>query len=262
MGLPLLLVFLFLAGILGGLLGSLSGLGGGVVLVPVLVIAFQVPLVDAIGASAVSVLATSTTTGAAYVGDRLTDVRIGMFLEIATDPGALIGVAATLLLARAGLSSLLLIVLGAVLLATLPGSLHRAASTGPRSLPDARATRLGLSGSYWDAHLGREVDYGATRTTPALGTMFAAGAVSGMFGIGSGVLKVLAMERFLGLPLKVATATSNFMIGVTVALGTVAGSFVGSRILPGTSTERLRTIFLVVVAVIGLELILRGVGLP
>ncbi|MGI0132913.1 MAG: sulfite exporter TauE/SafE family protein [Thermoplasmata archaeon] len=283
MDLILLLAALVILGAGAGLVGSLAGLGGGLVIVPLLVVVFQVPLVDAIGASAVSVLATSATTGAAYVEDRLTDVRIGMFLEIATVPGALLGVIATLALARLGLASALLVLLGIILLATLPGSWRRRdARDLPPPPPDARSRRLGLRGIYHDPRLGRDIEYQAGRTTPALATMFGAGIVSGMFGIGSGVLKVLALERFLGLPLKVATATSNFMIGVTVAasagvlllagdvnpvliapvaLGTVAGSYLGSRILPGLSSTILRLIFLGVVAVLAAELIARGVGL-
>ena len=282
MVLILLLALLALVGVAAGFLGSLAGLGGGIVLIPVLVLGFQVPILDAIGASAVSVLATSTTTGAAYVQDRLTDVRIGMFLEIATVPGALIGVTSTLLLSRFGLSSALLVVLGVILLATLPGSLRERGPGGDCPPPDVRSRRLGLRGSYFDAHARKEVPYEAGRTDPALATMFGAGVVSGMFGIGSGVLKVLALNRFLGLPQKVATATSNFMIGVTVAassgvlllagavnpvlvapvtLGSVVGSFAGTRLLPKTSDRRLHLVFLAVIAVLAVELILRGLGL-
>ncbi len=278
----ILLLLILLVGVAAGLLGSLSGLGGGVVIVPLLVVAFQIPLVDAIGASAVSVLATSTATGAAYVRDRLTDIRIGMFLEIATVPGALFGVTATLLLAKSGLGSALLVALGAVLLFTVPSSLSRAAKPAGERRVDRRSRALKLKGSYYDPHLGREVSYEAERTTPALATMFAAGTVSGMFGIGGGVLKVLALERFLGLHAKVATATSNFMIGVTVAassgvlllagdvnpviagpvaLGTAVGAMVGSRLLPGMSSARVASIFLVLVAVLGVELVLRGLGI-
>jgi len=276
-----ILLLLLLVGIGAGLLGSLSGLGGGVVIVPILVVGFQVPLVDAIGASAVSVLATSTTTGAVYVRDRLADVRIGMFLEIATVPGALVGVTSTLLLAKVGLTSALLVGLGVVLLLTVPGGLRRPPESEPPQPADARSRRLDLRGSYYDARTHQELPYQAGRTTPALLTMFGAGTVSGMFGIGSGVLKVLALERFLGLPPKVATATSNFMIGVTVAasvgvlllagyvnpvlaapvaLGTVAGSLVGSQALPRISDRRLAILFVAVIAILGVELILRGVG--
>jgi uncharacterized membrane protein YfcA len=282
MDLLAVLALLLLVGVVAGLLGSLSGLGGGVVIVPILVVGFQVPLIDAIGASAVSVLATSTTTGAAYVRDRLADVRIGMFLEIATVPGALIGVTSTLLLAKVGLASSLLVALGVVLLITVPSGLRRRAGGAPPPAPDERSRRLDLRGSYHDEQSQRDVPYQAGRTTPALLTMFAAGMISGMFGIGSGVLKVLALERFLGLPTKVATATSNFMIGVTVAasvgvlllagdvnpvlaapvaLGTVAGSLGGSRALPRMSDRRLTVIFAAVVAVLGVELVLRGLGL-
>ncbi len=283
LSLVLTILMLVLVAIAAGFLGSLAGLGGGVVIVPVLVVFFQVPFVDAVGASAISVLATSAATGSAYVKDRLTDLRIGMFLEIATVPGALIGATATIFLARSNLVSLLLVGLGLVLLASVPGNLRkvREGTTGP-AVPDDRSKRLGLSGSYFDLHLHREVPYNAGRTTPALGVMFAAGLVSGLFGIGSGVLKVQALERYLGLPIKVATATSNFMIGVTVAatsgvllsagyidpviaapvaLGTAAGSFVGSWLFPGLSSRVVQGVFLTILIVLAVEIILRGLGL-
>jgi uncharacterized membrane protein YfcA len=277
------IALLLLAGSGAGFVGSLAGLGGGVVLVPILVLGFQVPFVDAVGASAVTVLATSTTTGATYVHDRLTDVRIGMFLEIATVPGAFVGVVATLLLTRAGLTDLLLVALGTLLLATIPQSLLRAGNEHiPAVPPDRISRRFGLHGSYYDRRRREEVRYVGGRAAPALGTMFGAGIVSGLFGIGSGVLKVLALERFLGLPVKVATATSNLMIGVTVAassgvllaaghvnpvlaapvaVGTVAGSFLGSRALPWLSNRLVQYVFLIVVGALAAELIVRGVGL-
>jgi len=283
MSLDLVLALLLGTGVAAGFLGSLSGLGGGVLLVPILVVGFQLPLVDAIGASAVSVLATSTTTGAAYAGAGLADVRIGMFLEIATVPGALVGVTSTLLLAHLDLTSALLVALGVVLLLTVPASLREGAKERPLPPADARSRRLRLEGSVYDERDHVRVEYQARRTSPALGTMFAAGMVSGMFGIGGGVLKVLALERFLGLPTKVATATSNFMIGVTVAasagvlllagdvnpvvvapvaLGTVVGSLGGSRALPRLDSRALGFLFLAVVAALGVELILRGLGFP
>ncbi len=276
-----LLLLLFAIG--AGFLGSLAGLGGGVIIVPILVILFHVPFVLAVGASAISVLATSNTAGSAYVHDHLTDLRIGMFLEIATVPGALIGATLTIYLTKAGLVPLLLIALGVVLLATIPGSFMKHHTEVPEGVvPDHLSRRLGFGGSYQDKHLRRQVDYMGESTKPALGVMFSAGIVSGMFGIGSGVLKVLALDRAMKLPMKVSTATSNFMIGVTaaagagvllaagymnpvlaapVALGTTLGAFVGSRILPGLSNSVVRYVFLVLMAVLAVELILRGLGI-
>jgi hypothetical protein len=277
-------LLLVLVAIAAGLVGSLTGLGGGVVVIPILVIFFGTSIPIAIGTGFVTILATSSATGAAYVRDRLSDLRIGMFLEIATVPGALMGATATVFLTHANLESALLIALGVVLLAIIPGSLARRHIELPPPIPpDARSRRLGLTGQYHDNALDQDVSYQAARTSPALGVMFGAGMVSGMFGIGGGVFKVLALERFLNLPMKVATATSNFMIGVTaaagagvmlsagyvnpvvaapVALGTAFGAYVGSRVLPGLQNRTVRIIFLPVIAALAIEVILRGFGLP
>ena len=284
MDLGLFMLLLALVAVLAGLVGSLTGLGGGVVVIPVLVIFFGVPFPIAVGTGAMTILATSSTTGAAYLRDRLTDLRIGMFLEIATVPGALVGATVTVFLAHANLENALLIALGFVLLAIVPGSIARRNEELPSGVvPDARSRSLGLVGEYHDEALGQEVHYQAADTDPAIGVMFGAGVVSGMFGIGGGVFKVLALERFLRLPMKVSTATSNFMIGVTaaagagillaagyvnpliaapVALGTAAGAYVGSRILPGLRNRTVRLLFLPVIVGLAIEVILRGLGLP
>ncbi len=273
-----------LTGVAAGLVGSLSGLGGAVVVIPVLVIAFAVPFPEATGAGLVTILATSSTAGASYVRERLTDLRIGMFLEIATVPGALIGATATVFLTHASLDSALLIALGCVLLAIIPGSLRRRHEELPPEgiVPDARSRKFGLSGRYHDAALGRDVSYTAAETTPALGVMFGAGIVSGMFGIGAGVFKVLALDRYLRLPMKISTATSNFMMGVTAAagagilllagyvnpviaapaaIGTAAGAYAGSQLLPQLRNRTLRLLFLPVIAGLAVETILRGLGI-
>jgi hypothetical protein len=247
------------------------------------VVLFGTSVPVAIGTGFVTILATSAATGATYVRDHLTDIPIGMFLEIATVPGALVGATATVFLTHANLASTLLIALGVVLLATIPISLSRRNVEIPAELPQGPvARRLGLSGVYHDRFFGRDVPYQAARARPALGVMFSAGVVSGMFGIGAGVLKVLALERSMNLPMKVATATSNFMIGVTaaagagvmlaagyvnpvvaspVAIGTAAGAYLGSRILPGLRNRTVRIIFLPVILVLAVEVILRGLGL-
>jgi uncharacterized membrane protein YfcA len=282
--LGLLVGLLVLLSVAAGLVGSLVGMGGGVVVIPALVVLFGVPIPEAIGTGAITILATSTTTGAAYIRDRLSDLRIGMFLEIATVPGAILGATATVFLTRANLSDALLIALGFVLLAIVPGSLaRRNEEAPPPSTPDARSRALRLTGSYTDRATGQKVSYAAADTNPALGVMFGAGLVSGMFGIGGGVFKVLALERYLRVPMKVATATSNFMIGVTaaagagilfaagyvnpllaapVAVGTAAGAYVGSQLLPGLRNRTIRWIFIPVVVALAVETILRGVGLP
>ncbi len=275
-------LLLTLTGVGAGLVGSLTGLGGGVVVIPVLAIAFGTPFPVATGVGLITILATSSTTGAAYVRDHLTDVRIGMFLEIATVPGALLGASAAVLLARGHLSDALLVALGAVLVLVVIGQARRTwrAPSAPRP-PDRLSRRLRLSGAYYDDAERREVRYAAERTRPALGVMFVAGIVSGMFGIGAGMFKVLSLERYLGIPAKVATTTSNFMIGVTAAagagvllasgyvnpllatpaaIGTAAGAYVGSYLLRRLDNRTIRIIFLPVVGAFAVETILRGLG--
>jgi len=277
-------LLLVVTGVFAGLVGSLTGLGGAVVAIPVLVVVFVVPFPEAAGAGLLTVLATSSTTGAAYVRDHLTDLRIGMFLEIATVPGALLGATATVFLVHAQLADALLVALGIVLLGLVPGTIARGRQPpyARPAEPDDVSRRFGLSGSYYDERRVERLHYNAARTRPALAVAFVAGAVSGMFGIGGGVFKVLALEHYLKLPMKVATATSNFMIGVTGAagasvllvagfvnpvigaplvLGTAAGAVGGSRILPRLRNRTVRWLFVPVLAVLGVEVILRGLGI-
>ena len=284
MDLGLFVLILAVVAIAAGFVGSLTGLGGAVVMIPVLLIFFGVPFPVAVGTGSVTILATSSTTGAAYVRDRLTDLRIGMFLEIATVPGALVGAALTVFLTHANLDDVLLVALGVILLAIVPGAIARRNEELPTGVvPDRRSRALGLEGEYWDESTQQRVTYRAADTDPALEVMFGAGLVSGMFGIGAGVFKVLALERYLRLPMKIATATSNFMIGVTaaagagillaagyinpliaapVAVGTVVGAYGGSQILPRLRNRTVRLIFLPVIVALAAEIILRGFGLP
>ena len=224
-------------------------------------------------------IATSSGAAAAYVRDRMTDMRVGMFLELATTSGAIAGA----LLAAVVAPALLLVLLGLILLGSAAQQVLRLGEELP---PDTEltglATRLRLSGSYPDAKLGREVGYAAQRVPLGFVLMGFAGLVSGLLGIGSGALKVLAMDGAMRLPMKVSSATSNFMIGVTaaasagiylsrgdvdpriatpVAVGVLAGSVVGARLLPHLSNRHVRLVFLPVLVVIGLETLARGLGL-
>ncbi len=275
-----LVVALILIATGAGFIGSLAGLGGGVVLAPVMVLFLGIPFGLAVGASAISVLATSTTSGATYVEGRLTDLRIGNFLQVATVPGALVGATATVVLVHTDLVPLLLIALGGVLFLSVPGSLSmRHEEVPPLGPGDRISRRLKLEGAYVDRREGQVVRYRGQNSVSALGVMFGAGIVSGLFGIGSGVLKVLALDRSLRLPMKVSTATSNFMIGVTatagigvllagglvspilaapVAIGTTVGSFGGSRVLPDLTNRLIRWIFVGVLVVLAVETIVRG----
>jgi uncharacterized membrane protein YfcA len=256
-----------------GLLGSLTGLGGGVVLVPLLTIFFHVDIRYAIGASLVSVIATSSGAAAAYVKEGFSNIRIGMFLEIATTFGALLGA----FLATWIPTSALAIIFGGVLLY----SAFLARKPRPQAQrelpPDPLATRLKLNGSFPDLAGARS--YNVQNVPTGFSLMFGAGALSGLLGIGSGAVKVLAMDQAMRIPFKVSTTTSNFMIGVTAAasagvylsrgyvdpglampvmLGVLVGSLIGSRILVKAETKMLRLIFAVVILVLGLQMLYKG----
>jgi hypothetical protein len=268
----------FVASLGAGLLGSLLGLGGGLILVPVLTLGLGVDIRYAVGASIVSVIATSSGAAAAYVRERLTNLRVAMFLELATTAGALTGAALGGFLKGRWLYVLFGAVMGYSGLAMLRklGSDACAAVEPPA---DALADRLGLHGSYWDEASGREVPYRVTRPLTGLGLMYGAGTVSGLLGIGSGALKVPAMDLAMGLPLKVSTATSNFMIGVTAAAsagiyfargdiepfiagpvcaGVMLGSFTGARYLTRVKCSWLRVFFVGVVLWVAFQMLRKG----
>jgi uncharacterized membrane protein YfcA len=274
----LFLPALFAAAIAAGLLGSLVGLGGGVLLVPVLTVGFGLPIRLAIGASIVSVIATSSGAAAAYVRDRLTNVRLAIFLEVGTSLGALSGALLSPHLPTAALYILFsLILLGSVV--PTMGKLHEAVPRGV--VNDALATRLRLAGVYPSRALGRDVEYQVTRVPLGLSLMYVAGVVSGLLGIGSGALKVLAMDTAMRLPIKVSSATSNFMIGVTaaasagiyfwrgdivpviaapVALGVLIGALLGAKLLPRVHGRIVRWLFLGTLILVAAQMLLRGLG--
>lgn len=260
---------IFLSSVLAGLLGALTGLGGGVVIVPVLTLLFHVDIRYAIGASLVSVIATSSGAAAAYVREGFSNIRIGMFLEIATTLGALVGAYLTVIVSTRAIG----IIFGAVLLYSAYASLQGHPEEAHRE-PNALALKLNLQGSYPGRH-GLE-GYVAQNVPGGFSLMFVAGALSGLLGIGSGAVKVLAMDRAMRLPFKVSTTTSNFMIGVTAAasagiylsrgyispglampvmLGVLLGSLTGSRLLAKAEVRTLRLVFAAVIVLLGFEMI-------
>ena len=261
---------IFGTSILAGLLGALTGLGGGVVVVPVLALLFHVDLRYAIGASLVSVIATSSGAAAAYVREGFSNIRIGMFLEIATTLGALVGAYLTAVVSTKAIG----IVFGVVLLYSAISSFRGKHDDVPPQHTGGLADRLRLEGEYPTEH-GLQA-YVAQRVPAGFGIMFLAGGLSGLLGIGSGAVKVLAMDQAMRLPFKVSTTTSNFMIGVTAAastgiyisrgyimpslampvmLGVLGGSLIGSRILIRARVSTLRMIFALVIVVLGVEMI-------
>jgi uncharacterized protein len=270
-----LTLLLLLGSSTAGLLGSLTGLGGGVVLVPLLTIFFKVDLRYAIGASLVSVIATSSGAAAAYVKEGFSNIRIGMFLEIATTLGALCGA----FLATVVPTRVLAIIFGVVLLYSAHLS-RKPRTRWERDLPpDPLATKLKMNGSF-PSEEGGSRHYNVQNVPAGFGIMLGAGALSGMLGIGSGALKVLAMDQAMKLPFKVSTTTSNFMIGVTAAasagiylnrgyidpglampvmLGVLYGSLLGARILIKAETKVLRLLFSLVIVVLGAQMMYKGI---
>ena len=242
---------------------------------PALTLLLGVDLRYAIGASLVSVIATSSGASAAFVREGFSNIRIGMFLEVATTLGALSG---AFLAAKIPVPALS-VVFGLVLLQAAWQSTRTAPpATGVES-GDPLAARLKLHGSY--PHPAGPRSYTATRVKSGFGLMFGAGAISGLLGIGSGALKVIAMDQAMRIPFKVSTTTSNFMIGVTAAasagiylkrgyidpalampvmLGVLFGSLLGAHVLIGAGTKMLRRIFAVVVAVMAFEMIYNGIA--
>lgn len=256
-----------------GLLGSLTGLGGGIVIVPLLTTVFGIDIRYAIGASLVSVIATSSGAAAAYVREGYTNVRVGMFLEVATSLGAIFGA----YLAGVVPTSALAILFGLVLLYSAYRSARPLATHGPSLESDPLAVRLRLASTY--PVEGRLQHYGVRRVKTGWFLMLMAGLLSGLLGIGSGAVKVLAMDQAMRLPFKVSTTTSNFMIGVTAAasaglylsrgyidpaiafpvmLGVLAGALFGARLLTRARSGALRVIFSVVVVVLAAEMLYKG----
>ena len=263
-----------LVGVAAGLIGSLTGLGGGVVMTPVLLL-FGVDLHYAMGATLLSVIATSSGAAAAYVREGLSHVRIAMFLEMATTSGAVAGAACVPYVSTRLLSA----IFGAVLLFSAWFSRHERAGVGAEAADSVMTARLGLRGEYRER--GNTYRFAARHVGGGVAMMWGAGMISGLLGIGSGAFKVLAMDHVMRIPFKVSTATSNFMIGVTAAasaglywrrgyiepglamavmLGVLAGSVMGAKKLPGASVTRLRTFFAAVIGILGVEMIYRGLS--
>jgi hypothetical protein len=265
---------LFLISAAAGFLGALTGLGGGVVVTPALTLLMGVDLRYAIGASLVSVIATSSGAAAAYVREGYSNIRIGMFLEVATTMGALLGAYLTTRIPTSALA----IIFGLVLLHASWLSTRQPDKPDANPVRDPLADRLKLEGHY--PLNGGLQHYHASHVKTGFGIMFGAGTLSGLLGIGSGALKVIAMDQAMKIPFKVSTTTSNFMIGVTAAasagiylsrgyidpglampvmLGVLAGSLIGARLLMGARTKVLRWTFAAVVAVMAIEMIYSGV---
>lgn len=265
---------IFATSLFAGFLGALTGLGGGVVIVPFLVLAFHVDLRFAIGASLISVIATSSGAAVSYVKEGFSNIRIGMFLEVATTLGALLGAYLTSRIS----SHWIAVVFGVVLLYSAYASFRAKPHDELIVRENPLAARLKLRGVNPGTHPPQK--YCAQHVPLGFGIMFGAGTLSGLLGIGSGAVKVLAMDHAMRLPFKVSTTTSNFMIGVTAAasagiylsrgyidpglampvmLGVLVGSLGGSKLLIRASAKTLTTVFGIVIVALGLEMIFSGV---
>lgn len=270
---------LFVTAVGAGAIGAILGLGGGILLIPILTMFYGINVRYAMGASVVSVIATSSGAAAAFLGTGLSNIRIGLFLVLATVSGALTGAALVGIVPERVLELILGLALSYSAIATVR-QLHVELPEDPPL--DPLAVRFGLEGAYFDLRLGREVRYRATRVREGFAAMFGAGVLSGLLGIGSGAFKVLAMDYFMRLPMKVSTATSNFMIGITaaasagvyfargdihplivtpVAVGILAGAYIGTRVMARMRNTAVRKVFLPIIVYLALSMILRGLGI-
>jgi len=254
------------------------GLGGGLIIVPALTLLFGYEIRTAVAASAVAIIATSTGAAVAYLRDRITNTRVAMLLEVGSVTGALSGA-----LIAGVIPSQAVFFLFGLLMAYSAWSMFRARKSElPEGVvPDRLSEMLGLRGSYYDQALGRTVEYQATGTLPGLGIMYISGAAAGLLGVGGGIFKVLAMDQIMRLPIKVSTATSNFMIGVTaaagasvyfvrgdveplvagpVALGVLLGALIGARVMVRLKGSTLRLLFVPLLAYVALQMIWKGVA--
>jgi uncharacterized membrane protein YfcA len=267
---------LFLVSAAAGLLGSMTGMGGGVVLVPALTL-LGLDIKHAIATSMIAVIATSSGAAAAYVRDRITNLKVGMFLEVFTILGAWVGAAITLAAGRQWLFALF----GLVLLASAVSMwLERSESQQAVRRQDGFSHWLELEGSYYDAAEKRQIDYSPRRAYLAGPFMFGAGLIAGLLGIGAGALKVLIFDLVMGLPSKVSTTTSDLIIGVTalagtsvylaaglidpgraapVVLGVLAGAYAGTRLLVRLTNRTVRRLFVIVLLALGTQMVWRGV---
>jgi uncharacterized membrane protein YfcA len=269
------IIILFLGAISAGLLGSLTGLGGGVIIIPLLTLGFGVPMHYAIGASLISVIGTSSGAAVAFVKEGFTNMRIGMFLEIATTAGAIVGALVSGMLNPNTIG----IIFASILLLTVVLNLKGKPDHQEPLIPGSLEEKLKLFGTFPDKGILKS--YSARNTVPGFFMMMFAGTMSGLLGIGSGALKVLAMDNMMKLPFKVSTTTSNFMIGVTavasaliyfqrgeivpvivapVLIGVVVGSFIGSKTLMVSKTKKLKVFFAIVITILSVYMMYNGIN--
>jgi uncharacterized membrane protein YfcA len=270
-------LLLFVLAIVAGVMGAILGLGGGIILVPALTLLFKVPMRTAVAASTVSIIATSTGAAVAYLNDKLTNIRVAMWLEMGTATGAMTGA-----LVAGYLNQRMLFILFGLLLGYSGYNMvkTRGKERTRAVVPDKVSRRLRLAGSYYDLSLKRRVDYQVTHSILGLIIMYFSGAAAGLLGIGAGIFKVPAMDQVMGLPFKASSATSNFMIGVTAAsgavvyfargdvqplvtgpvvLGVLLGALVGARLMVRMQATTVRRLFIPLILYTAAVMIYKGV---
>ncbi|ASG78802.1 MULTISPECIES: sulfite exporter TauE/SafE family protein [Lactiplantibacillus] len=267
-------------GVIAGIFGAVLGIGGGMIVTPILTLGLGLDIKYAIGASIIAVIATSSGSTIAYLRDEMLNLRVAMFLEIATTVGAVLGAVLTGVLH----ATFLYFLFGALLVFTTYNMIRKLMSkTGelPTVKDDALATKLNLNGTYYDKALKQQVDYQVENVPGGFTMMFGAGFASGLLGIGSGAFKVLAMDTIMHMPLKPSSATSNLMMGVTaaasamvyffngsikpgiaapLAIGIIVGALIGSRIMTRLKPRLIRMIFVPVMLYLGIQMIAKGFG--
>ena len=277
-----ILQFMLIA-VFAGFLGSLVGLGGGIIITPALTILFGFDIKYAIGASIVAVIATSSGSAIAFVKDHVSNMRVGMLLEVFTTAGGVVGA----LMAGVFSSKLLYIFFSLILLNSFYGMLKKTGlitkvkKEEEKVENDKYADKYKLNSTYYDKATGETVKYNVTNVPQGSLVMFGAGFASGLLGIGSGAFKVVALDTYMKLPIKVSTATSNFMMGVTatasaliyffngtinpaiaapIALGTLIGSRTGAKVMQRLDAKYIRYIFLPILLFTIVNMFLKGVG--
>lgn len=267
-------------GVIAGIFGAILGIGGGMIVTPILTLGLELDIKYAIGASIIAVIATSSGSTIAYLRDEMLNLRVAMFLEIATTVGAVLGAVLTGVLN----ATFLYFLFGALLVFTTYNMIRKLMSKNGELLSvkdDKLATQLNLNGTYYDKALNKQVDYQVENVPGGFSMMFGAGFASGLLGIGSGAFKVLAMDTIMHMPLKPSSATSNLMMGVTaaasamvyffngsikpgiaapLAIGIIVGALIGSRIMTRLKPRLIRMIFVPVMLYLGIQMIAKGFG--
>lgn len=267
-------------GLFAGIFGAIFGIGGGMIVTPIMTIALGLDIKYAIGASVISVIATSSGASIAYLKDDMLNLRVAMFLEIATTVGAILGAILTGVLP----AKVLYVLFGMLLIFSSWNMLHKLRASKEEvenTTPDELSEKLELNSTYYDQANQKQVDYKVSNVPGGFTMMFGAGFASGLLGVGSGAFKVIAMDTIMKMPLKPSSATSNLMMGVTaaasatvyffngsikpeiaapLAIGILVGATIGSRIMQHLQAKLLRKIFIPVLFLIGLQMFLKGFG--